>query len=84
MKSADENIATVANGVVTAKNVGKVKITATNGDTTLDCLCNSNSTSRTTKPGTGKPEISNPETSNPETNKPETSTPETNKPETKK
>lgn len=37
-KSEDEKIATVVNGVVTAKNSGKVNITATKGDTKIACL----------------------------------------------
>ncbi len=37
-KSEDEKIATVVNGVVTAKKPGKVNITATMGNTKLECL----------------------------------------------
>ncbi len=37
-KSGDEGIATVVNGVVTAKKSGKVNITATKGNTKLECL----------------------------------------------
>lgn len=37
-KSEDEKIATVVNGVVTAKSPGKVNITATMGNTKVECL----------------------------------------------
>lgn len=53
-KSENEEIATVVNGVVTAKNVGKVNITATMGNTRLECLV-------TVPPALEKIEISSPE-----------------------
>lgn len=53
-KSEDEKIATVVNGVVTAKNPGKVRITATMGSTKLECVV-------TVAPELEKIEISSPE-----------------------
>ena len=87
-KTSNKKVATVKSGKVTAKKVGKAKITATVKKKKYTCTVTvkkkSSSKNNTVAPTTEKPTTEKPTTEKPTTEKPTTEKPTTEKPTTEK